>query len=36
MNIFRIRRSVPTMTITYVWDDDWDINRKKQQTIQLK
>lgn len=35
-NIFRIRRSVPTMTITYVWDDDWDINRKKQQTIQLK
>lgn len=33
---FRIRRIIPTMTITYIWDDDWGINRKKQQTIQLR
>lgn len=36
LNIFRIGRSIPTMTITYVWDDDFGINRKKQQTIQLR
>ena len=35
LNIFRIRRSIPTMTITYIWDDDWGDNRKKQQTIQM-
>lgn len=36
LKIFRIGRSIPTMTITYIWDDDWNINRKKQQTIQLR
>lgn len=36
LNIFRIRRSIPTMTITYIWDDDWGNNRKKQQTIQMR
>lgn len=36
LKVFRIGRSIPTMTITYIWDDDWNINRKKQQTIQLR
>lgn len=36
LHFFRINRSIPTMTITYKWDDDWDINRRKQQTIQLR
>ncbi len=36
LKFFRIGRSIPTMTIIYIWDDDWNINRKKQQTIQLR
>lgn len=36
LNIFRMRRSLPTMTITFVWDDEWKLNRKKRQTIQLR
>lgn len=36
LTIFRIGRILPTMTITYIWNDDWSDNRKKQQTIQMK
>lgn len=36
LRIFRIRRSFPTMTITFIWDDEWGIDRKKQQIIPLR
>lgn len=35
LKIFRIGRSFPTMTITFIWDDEWGVDRKNQQTIQL-